>query len=517
MRSRINVAIAALATIQLVATTARAELSPEWIAELPAGSALTAGLQGMVTDAQGVSYITGITGPSSNTDLVTAAFGPDGTLLWQDVFNGSADWHDQARGLGLGPGGVVYVTGNTPGPGSYANVLLLKYDAATGARLDVVQYSTAPFTSEHGASVAVDPLGNVFVGGGTVGDGADGLMLGFDGGGALGWMRTYDGPASAPYSQDHVRQVQVDPNGDVIAMVYGVMSTLHPDYVVIKYDPVTGELLWQTNWGVYGGDAARDMAIDAEGDIYVTGTGIDFIDKYSTIKLRGSDGQLLWQKYDSFNFRNYASAVALDGSGGVYITGSTDPDGDLSNFNDNFYTVKRDATTGDQLWTHLYGDNCVGCLDVPGDVIVDSAGHALVVGATSSAPYSSDLIMFVLDAVTGLETDRGVIGGDPAESAGGSILRLDADENIYIGGGFSNANTGAVDMAVFKYAALAGVSSCPGDTNADLQVNIADFLAVLGAWGTDGQGEGLDADLDDDGIVGIADFLMVLGDWGPCP
>ena len=41
------------------------------------------------------------------------------------------------------------------------------------------------------------------------------------------------------------------------------------------------------------------MEIDAAGDVYVTGIGIDFIDKFSTIKLRGSDGQLLWQFYDA--------------------------------------------------------------------------------------------------------------------------------------------------------------------------------------------------------------------------
>jgi hypothetical protein len=140
----------------LVTRPAPAEWSPLWIAQLPAGSALTAGLQGMVTDSNGVSYITGITGPSSNTDILTAAFAPDGTVLWQHVFNGPADWHDQARGIGLGPGGVVYVTGNTPGTGFYANVLLLKYDAATGALLDTVQYSSGLFMSEHGACVATD-------------------------------------------------------------------------------------------------------------------------------------------------------------------------------------------------------------------------------------------------------------------------------------------------------------------------------------------------------------------------
>jgi hypothetical protein len=494
----------------LPAPPACAEWAPDWIVRLPAGSALTAGLQGMVTDPGGVSYVTGITGPSSNTDILTAAFGPDGTLQWQHVFNGPANWHDQARGIGLGPDGVVYVTGNTPGPGSYANVLLLKYDAATGALLDTVQYSSGPFTSEHGASVATDTQGNVYVGGATVGDGPDGLLLSFDAAGRFRWSATYDGPAFSPYSQDQVRQVRVDPHGDVVAMIHGVMGSLHPDYVIIKYRPSDGAVLWQTTWGVTGGDFPQDMEIDATGDVYVTGTGINFTDMYSTIKLRGSDGQLLWQKYDSIGIDDYAAGLALDGLGGVYITGAADPDGDQSNMNDNFYTVKRDAATGGQLWTHFYGANCVGCLDTPGDVIVDAGGNALVVGYTNSPPYSGDMILFRLDAGTGLEVDRSIVGGGPDELASGDILRLDAGQNIYVGGGYSNYNTGAEGVAVFKYDALVTT----GDLDGDGVVGVNDFLILLGAWGPCGDCAGCPADLDGDCQVGVNDFLILLAFWG---
>ena len=148
---------------------AHAELVPEWISRLPVGAALGAGMSDAVTDAAGVTYVTGINGPSGNTDIVTAAIGLDGALLWSHVFDGTASWHDQSRGIALAPGGRVVVTGNTPGPGSYAQVLLLEYDASTGALLDTVQYSSAPFTSEHGALVAVDGAGNRYVAGGTVG------------------------------------------------------------------------------------------------------------------------------------------------------------------------------------------------------------------------------------------------------------------------------------------------------------------------------------------------------------
>ena len=85
----------------------------------------------------------------------------------------------------------------------------------------------------------------------------------------------------------------------------------------------------------------------------MTGTGIDFINKYSTIKLRGTDGQLLWQFYDAIGQRHSARALYLDGASAVLITGTSDPDADVSNFNDDFFTVKRDAATGALDWTNV--------------------------------------------------------------------------------------------------------------------------------------------------------------------
>ncbi len=457
-------ALTALA-LALSGSAAEAQLSPAWTARLPVGASLSAGLQGLVVDAAGVSYVTGTAGPSSNTDVVTAAFGPGGVLLWSRTYNGPEDWHDQARGLAFGPGGVLWVTGNTPGPGMYANVLLLEYEASSGALLNEVRTSSGPFLSEHGASVATDAQGNVYVGGGTVGDGGDALVLKFDAAGVLQWTRVWDGPAFAPYSQDSVQQIRVDPSGDPVAMIHGVMGSLHPDYVVLKLQPSDGTTTWETIWGVQGGDFARDMEIDALGDVYVTGTGLDFTDKFSTIKLRGSDGQLLWQEYDSAGIDDAAAALALDGRGGVYVTGSVDPDGDRSNLNDNFYTVKRDAGTGELRWTHLYGANCLRCFDVPADVIVDVAGNVFVAGSTSSPPYSADMITLVLDSDTGLETERGIVSGGASESVWSGFLRFDAAYDLFSGGHTYEANTGAVEISVVKYASLAGSPYELGLTN----------------------------------------------------
>jgi hypothetical protein len=454
---------AAAALLAPAAPAHSADLVPQWLRTIPTGPSWYSGLSGIAVAPSGVAYVAGNTGSSNDTDILVAAFATDGTPLWSRTWNGPGNWHDTARGIFLGPGNVVYVTGTTPGPGSYANVIVLGYDGATGALLRTIHYSSGPGISEHGSSVAVDEAGRVFVAGGTVGDGSDGLVLAFDAENNLLWSRTWDGPPEAPYSGDDAFQVQFDPAGNPVVLIYGVMPSLHPDYVVVKYDAASGATLWEATYGTSPADSPRDMAIDAAGDVYVTGQTFSFVTRFTTIKLSGADGTLLWEAHDAPAARNIPSAIVVDNAGGVYVTGNVDPDGNQSNHNEDVYTVKRAAADGALAWTRRYGASCVGCYDVAGDLAVDASGHVFVAGQTSSAPYSSDAILFVLSAATGAETDRGVVASDPGWSAGWQAVRLDAAGNAYPAGRITNPSTGQIDIALAKYGALGGGAPPPND------------------------------------------------------
>jgi hypothetical protein len=52
---------------------------------------------------------------------------------------------------------------------------------------------------------------------------------------------------------------------------------------------------------------------------------------------------------------------------------------------------------------------------------------------------------------------------------------------------------------------------CPADFDGDGDVDTADLLFLLGAWGTP------DGDVDDDGDTDTADLLALLAAWGECP
>src|SRR4029077_7331133 len=53
-----------LAACALLAGAARADLTPQWITNLPTGSSLSAGIQDVTVSPSGITYVTGITGSS---------------------------------------------------------------------------------------------------------------------------------------------------------------------------------------------------------------------------------------------------------------------------------------------------------------------------------------------------------------------------------------------------------------------------------------------------------------------
>ena len=64
-----------------------------------------------------------------------------------------------------------------------------------------------------------------------------------------------------------------------------------------------------------------------------------------------------------------------------------------------------------------------------------------------------------------------------------------------------------VDMGAYEYQ----VGDCPADFDDDGDVDTADLLFLLGAWGTP------NGDVDGDGDTDTADLLALLGAWGECP
>lgn len=415
-----------------LASTAAAQLAPKWTVHQPVGTSLSSGVGGFAVEPSGISFITGTSGPAGDLSVLTMAIGPDGSPLWTQIdttFTASS-------GLALGPGNRLYVAGSA----------LRAYDRGTGAP----QLTTFPLVGT-ARSVVADPAGRVFTGGTYVGDGLDVIVQAFDSTGLALWSRTWDGPAAAPFSNDSLLEIALDPQGNLVAMMVGTMSSLHTDFVLLKMDPGTGELLWETVWGTDADDAPVALTFDEAANVYVTGSGLAGHRQFATIKVDGTDGQVLWHAFDSSGLVNRANSLTLDGEGGLYIIGYTLFVGDHNGDNLDLFLVKRDALTGQPLWTYRYGSACLLCNDLGIAVRVDAARHVLASGSSTSPPYETGaLLLFALDADTGQEVDRGVA---PAFT-GSAVLQFDGAGNLFDGGQSIDPDTGETSLTVTKWPSL---------------------------------------------------------------
>jgi hypothetical protein len=140
------------------------------------------------------------------------------------------------------------------------------------------------------------------------------------------FTNVYNGTAN---NNDYVQAVAVDVDGSVYETGYGKESASGTtDYVTLKYSS-TGQLLWRA---VYDGGANRPdqavaLAVDGLGNVYVTGSsqldagsgGWDFL----TIKYDFSGKQLWTARFNgAANKDDQATAIAVDSQGNVFVTGT---------------------------------------------------------------------------------------------------------------------------------------------------------------------------------------------------
>jgi uncharacterized delta-60 repeat protein len=297
---------------------------PRAIAVVPGGGCVVAG----------VAF-----GPSGNWDYTTIRYGPDGETLWVRQLSGSAGLGDYAEALVLDSSGNVYVTGSSPGTGTNWDILTVKYSPA-GEVLWTRRYTgTGGNTEDKATCIAVDHSQDVYVGGYTDGWGTsrDFVLVRYsaDNGETL-WTRRYNGPND---DYDEVVGVGVSAAGRVYVAGYSYGIGTFADYFVLCYSPA-GDSLWALRWDYMGNDNyPTAMAVDGDGNSYVTGYGFDRATQYDfhTISL-GPNGEPRWQiRYNgTADDWDQPTGIALDADRNVFVTGYS-----MSNTQDfDYATIK---------------------------------------------------------------------------------------------------------------------------------------------------------------------------------
>ena len=195
----------------------------------------------------------------------------------------------------------------------------------------------------------------------------------------LVWEVRYDGPEIVgDASRDYVTDMVVR---DSYVYVTGYEHNYGSDWATVKYD-YAGQELWVSRYEE-GNGQPEAMAVDAAGNVYVTGysnadNDLDvFTFKYSP------DGALLWERqYNSPGGNNQPSDMAIDASGDIYIAGAS-----LIPEQENFdlLLLKYDSE-GVLLWDRTL-DNGDGQLDSGYTLSIDPDGNAIVAGFTEPAAY----------------------------------------------------------------------------------------------------------------------------------
>ena len=235
------------------------------------------------------------------------------------------------------------------------------------------------------------------------------------------------------------------------------------DAFVTKVDASGSSLVWSSYLGGSFGDDGYDVAVDGNGNVYVTGRtaspdfptpgGFDTtlggpsFDAFVT-KVDASGSSLVWSSYLGGAGQDEGLSIAVDGSGNSYITGGTDSDDfptpggfdTTRGFLDAFVT-KVDASGSSLVWSSYLGGGAFS--DYGYDVAVDGSGNAYVTGSTESDDFPTiggfdttfagpEAFVTKVDASGSSLVWSSYLGGSDGE--GGLGVAVDGTGNVYLTG-----------------------------------------------------------------------------------
>ena len=403
-----------------------------------------------------------------NNDAFVTKVRADGTALVYSTYLGGI-YDEDGWGIAVDGGGNAYVTGRTLSDdfpttdgafdswfnGGWSDAFVAKLDA-TGALV----YSTflggggTGGEDEIGLGIAVDSSGNAYVTGYTGSSDFPTTDEAYDRIYNGGWTDAFVAKLNASGSglvyatflggSPETDIVGIRPEGDhgygiavdALGNAYVTGETSSPDFptttgtslhgsfdaFVAKLDPAGSALVYATFLGGKDEDAGRDIAVDGDGNAYVTGHTSSR--KFPTTngafdrrlggsrdafmaKLDPSGANLLYGTFLGGSGRDSGTGIAVDSSGNAYVTGytsssdfpttagaydtdcGTDTDGacDVDAFGNivgDAFMAKVDPSGANLLYGTFLGG---GGYEFGHGIAVDASGNAYVTGWTTSTDF----------------------------------------------------------------------------------------------------------------------------------
>ena len=315
---------------------------------------------GLAVDSDGNVYVTGqstatwespIRAFSGVQDAFVAKLNSSGVLQWNTFLGGLKS--DAGRGVAEYKHGNVYVTGisdgtwGTPvnpfvGSGGFSDAFIARLDTSGALQWNTFLGSA---NDDFGFSIALDTAANIYLtgaGAATWGTpvrpftgNSDVFVAKLNYSGGLLW-NTFLGGASDDYGW----ALAIDSIGNIYltgesSTTWGTPIRAYTgglDSFVAKLNN-SGALLWNTFLGSSDADSGAAIAVDSDGDIYVTGSSSatwgtplkPFIGGYLQsdafiAKMNGS-GALQWNTFLGSGYTDIGTGIALDLGGNLYIGG----------------------------------------------------------------------------------------------------------------------------------------------------------------------------------------------------
>jgi uncharacterized delta-60 repeat protein len=293
----------------------------------------------MAVDNSGNVYVTGASmGSGTGYDYATVKYNSSGTEEWVARYNGPVNGDDESFAVALDNSGNIYVTGFSTGAGTSQDYATIKYNASGDVEW-IARYNGPGNDQDQANDIKIDGSGYVYVTGQSIGAGTgfDFATIKYDPlTGDTVWVARYNGTG---FYYDYARAIAIDAFNDIYVTGYSTSTETGYDYTTIKYS-TAGTEEWVARYSSPGNnfDLANAIATDGSGNVYITGqcyrSGYNF--EYTTVKYN-SDGTREWaMNYAGPGNDDEARAVAVDNDGNVYVTGySTSTDSFY-----NFATIK---------------------------------------------------------------------------------------------------------------------------------------------------------------------------------
>ena len=311
----------------------------DWCQELATGDGVH-GYAVRLTSTGDVILAGNASGPGM-VDVVVARYTPDGRLVWDVVFGSDDD--DFMQGMAIDANDNVFVVGDTisvngsqsEGPfiakvssegellwshipivrdGSKGNGVAANSD---GSGLLVGSNGVAKY-SPTGAlvwsvatgysGIAVDTAGDILVGGGAM----SGTVTKLSPTGSLVWSKVLGAADALPI------RIGFAPGGDLVILSIDDAA----NRALARYS-ASGAVVWTQTLDRNTLYTTEDMAIDANGNIFVVGMANDFgKPNYATYMAEyAPDGSRLWGEELSVRLGSSAGSLAVSSDGKIFISG----------------------------------------------------------------------------------------------------------------------------------------------------------------------------------------------------